>query len=359
MAWTRRLVVQESLFTAAAFTSACYAYYVVAVWGLQDYLVEGPLRSYLTSPAVHLELLVIGLLFGALIAVINRWTDTSRMRRWPVLPLVAWRTVLHLVALVFSTAVLVPLVLTFVMPWESLAQLFRAMTPRATVSFALFVAGSVLAINLALEVARMIGPGHLWRLMSGRYLRPRDEERVFLFMDLEGSTAIAETLGHRRYSALMQECFRDLTEVVVRYGASVYQYVGDEVVLSWPADDGKPSGHRSVQAFFAYRDALRRKGEEYVTRFGSVPDFRGGIDAGAVTVSEVGDVKREIVYHGDVLNTAARLLELGKARGERLVASRPVGEEAVAQGAAAARWQEEVTLRGKREPVEAFGLDAS
>ena len=67
MAWTRRLVAQESLFTAVTFTAACYGYYVVAVWGLQDYMMEGSLRTYLTSPAVHLELLVIGLRYGALI----------------------------------------------------------------------------------------------------------------------------------------------------------------------------------------------------------------------------------------------------------------------------------------------------
>ena len=359
MAWTRRLVAQESLFTAATFTAACYGYYVVAVWGLQDYMVDGPLRAYLTSPAVHLELLVIGLLYGALIGLINRWTDTPRTRRWPALALVACRTVLHLAALAAATGVLIPLVVAFVMPWEGLVQLFRVMTPRATLSFGLFVTGAVLAINLALEVARMLGPGNLWRLITGRYLRPRDEERIFLFMDLEGSTATAEALGHRRYSALIQECFRDLTEVVLRYDASVYQYVGDEVVLSWPVREGSPSAHRSVEAFFAYRGALQRKRERYRTRFGAAPDFRGGIDAGPVTVSEVGDVKREIVYHGDVLNTAARLLELGKTRGERLVVSAPVGEVAVARGAAAARWQEAVRLRGKRDPVEVYGLDAS
>ena len=193
--------------------------------------------------------------------------------------------------------------------------------------------------------------------MWGRYRRPRGEERVFLFMDLEDSTGTAEALGHRRYSALIQECFRDLTTVVLRHEAVIYQYVGDEVVLSWSGQQAR-SPEKSVRAFFAYREMLAAKAEHYQATFGATPRFRGGIDMGEVTVTEVGDVKREIVYHGDVLNTAARLLEASKGHGDRLMVSRSVGAEAVAEGVASATWEGELELRGKRERVSAYGLEA-
>ena len=99
-----------------------------------------------------------------------------------------------------------------------------------------------------------------------------------------------------------------------------------------------------------------RKEEAYEVRFGMVPEFRGGIDVGAVTVIEVGDVKREIAYHGDVLNTAARLLELCKTRGEELVVSRAVGEAVEEDTEVHTSWHEEVSLRGKRERIEAYSL---
>ena len=75
-----------------------------------------------------------------------------------------------------------------------------------------------------------------------------------------------------------------------------------------------------------------------------------------MTVIEVGDVKREIVYHGDVLNTAARLLELCKTRNEGLVVSQAVGEAVDKDAKVHAIWHEDVLLRGKREHVEVYSL---
>jgi adenylate cyclase len=144
----------------------------------------------------------------------------------------------------------------------------------------------------------------------------------------------------------------------MRYDASVYQYVGDEVVLTWPWGGAGRRERESVHAFFAFRSLLDANRSAYESRFGAMPEFRGGIDLGPVTVIEVGDVKREIVYHGDVLNTAARLLELCKRRGDGLVVSRTVGEAVEDDRALQATWREPVSLRGKREPVDACGLQA-
>jgi len=245
---------------------------------------------------------------------------------------------------------------TLIHSWEVLTSVFQAVNPRYMWSTAIYMVLVVGAINFALEVERVVGPGNLWRLLAGSYRRPSEEERVFLFMDLKGSTTIAEELGHKRYSELLQECYRDLTEVIIRYEAAIYQYVGDEVVMSWLCTDRAESERTSVQAFFAYQRALMWKREAYEVRFGMVPEFRGDIDVGTVTVIEVGDVKREIAYHGDVLNTAARLLELCKTRGEELVVSHTVGELVEQDTEVRASWHEEVPLRGKRERIEAYSL---
>lgn len=62
---------------------------------------------------------------------------------------------------------------------------------------------------------------------------PREEDRIFLFLDLNSSTVLAEELGHIRYSELSKCCLADLALSVKKYKATVYQYVGDEAVLSW------------------------------------------------------------------------------------------------------------------------------
>ena len=356
MKWKTRLIMRESIFTSAAFTIASYSYYLFAFLGIQDHFAEGPLKEYMTSWAVHVEFLLVGILFGGLIGVINRVTDTPRLRSRPIGQVVLYRTILYLASLSVVSCLVGIVFLTLILPWEVMVSMFQAMTPRYTLSFAIWITLVVGAINFTLEIERVIGSGNLWRLFIGRYRRPREEERVFLFMDLKGSTTIAEELGHRKYSELLQECYRDLTQVVMRYEAAIYQYVGDEVVMSWLCANRTERSRTSVQTFFAYQRALNKKKEVYKARFGMLPEFRGGIDVGAVTVIEVGDVKREIVFHGDVLNTAARLLELCKTRDEGLVVSRPVGEAVAHDDDVHANWNEKVPLRGKRKSVEAYSL---
>ncbi len=348
--------MRESAFTAVAFTVAVYFYYLIAFWGIQDHFTEGPLRDYMTSRAVHLELLLAGILIGGLIGVINRIIETPRLRRKPVGQVVLFRTVLYLVSLSVVFGMIFLVYVTLIRSREVLANVFQAITPRYMWSFIIYFVLVVGAINFALEVERVVGPGNLWRLFVGSYRRPRDEERVFLFMDLKGSTTIAEELGHQRYSEFLQECYRDLTEVIIRYEAAIYQFVGDEVVMSWLCRDRAERERTSVQAFFAYQKVLLAKNEVYTLQYGIAPEFRGGIDVGAVTVIEIGDVKREIAYHGDVLNTAARLLELCKTRGEELMVSRTVGESVEQDTEVRASWHEEIPIRGKRKRIEAYSL---
>lgn len=359
MNWKSKLILRESAFTAITFTVVAYSYYLIAFWGIQDHFSESLLKEYMISPYVHVELLLFGTLFGMLIGVINRITDTPRFRNKPVGLIVLLRTALYMISLSLAAGVVLAVFILFIYPGEKMLNLFMVMTPRYTISFIIWIILVVSGINFLLEIERIVGSGNIWRLLIGRYRRPREEERIFLFMDLKGSTTIAEKLGHKQYSELLQECYRDLTRVVMRYEAAIYQYVGDEVVLSWPFLDKDKQKRASVQTFFDYQKALLHKKELYINRFEHAPEFRGGIDVGAVTVIEIGDVKREIVYHGDVLNTAARLLEVCKARDNRLVVSQVVGEVVVRGKEFHTSWNENVKLRGKREPVAAYGLQSN
>lgn len=351
-----RLMLRDCAFTAVAFTAALYLYYVVAFWGLRDHFVDGPIKQYLTSPAVHVEFVLTGVLFGALLGVIDRIAESPGIRRRSFIQVVALRTALCAAAFAVVWAIVLWVFLAWIWSWADVVANLRSMTLPYVASLVLWFVLSVVAINFLLEIRHLAGAGNGWRLLVGRYRRPRDEERVFLFMDLKGSTNAAEALGHRRYSEFIQECFKDLDPVALRYHASIYQYVGDEVVMSWPCEGTGDARLRSVRAFFAFERALAERRERYERRFDLAPEFRGGIDVGPVTATEIGDVKRAIAYHGDALNTAARLLELCKARGDRLVVSSAVGEAARADPGVRATWKGEVALRGKPRPVEVQSL---
>lgn len=159
-----------------------------------------------------------------------------------------------------------------------------------------------------IEIDKKLGQGNLWLYLIGRFYKPHEERRIFMFLDLKSSTTIAEKIGHYKFSQLIQDCFRDLS-VVERYSTEVYQYVGDEVVLTWPDKVGIKNDNY-IKAFFAFQKKLSSKSKYYVKKYGIVPEFKAGVNVGPCTVAEVGELKREICYHGDTLNTAARVESL-------------------------------------------------
>ncbi|MGV7225002.1 MAG: adenylate/guanylate cyclase domain-containing protein [Nitrospinales bacterium] len=157
-----------------------------------------------------------------------------------------------------------------------------------------------------LQVSDKFGQGVLISFLLGKYHRPKEDDRIFMFMDLKSSTTYAEKLGHIKYSQFIQDCFFDITDVISKYDAKIYQYVGDEVVLSWSIKEGIEHGH-CINTFFAYDSLLKSKKNYYQNKYGIIPEFKAGLHLGKVTVAEVGEIKKELAYHGDVLNTVARI----------------------------------------------------
>ena len=150
------------------------------------------------------------------------------------------------------------------------------------------------------------GKGVFLKMLLGRYKKPQEEKRIFMFLDLKSSTTIAEKLGHFKYSQLIQDCFYDLNEIVPKYSAEIYQYVGDEAVLSWPYKKGL-ANNNCVKMYFEFAQALKTKEDYYNNKYGLTPLFKAGLHGGTLMVAEVGVVKKELAFHGDVINTSARI----------------------------------------------------
>jgi adenylate cyclase len=217
-----------------------------------------------------------------------------------------------------------------------------------------FVAGVVGALFI-LQMNRMIGANVLGYFVAGIYHRPRLEERIFLFLDLANSTQLAERLGSDRFFELLRRFVDDLSEPVLATNGEIYQYAGDEVVITWPMATGLHAAN-CIRCFFAIGQAISSKSASYERDFGLVPSFRGGLHGGAVTAGELGDLRQQIVFVGDILNTAARLEEYAKRQDLELVVSHavlarlklPPGIESVSVG--------DLALRGKEAGVAAYRL---
>ncbi len=177
-----------------------------------------------------------------------------------------------------------------------------------------------LIISFINHVNKKYGPGIVIPLLLGHYRNPIEEERIFMFMDLKSSTATAEALGHLKYSAFIRDCFFDINEILYPYRAQVYQYVGDEIVVTWPESEGLKD-QLCIRFYFACINQFKKRADYYLANYGLLPDFKAGLHTGIVTAVEIGEVKRDIAYHGDTLNTAARIQSVCNQYGKSFLIS--------------------------------------
>ncbi len=171
-----------------------------------------------------------------------------------------------------------------------------------------------------LQLSCKVGQNGFGNILRGKYHVPQEEKRIFMFLDLNSSTTIAEKLGDELYHQLLRDFFADMAEPILNNQGEIYQYVGDEAVVAWDHQDGIVD-NRCIRCYFDIIENIKRNQQKYIRRYGFVPSFSAGLHSGKVVAGEVGVLKREITYSGDVLNTTARILSKGKEIGAGIISS--------------------------------------
>jgi adenylate cyclase len=214
-------------------------------------------------------------------------------------------------------------------------------------AFVIYWTAIVILTQIFMQVRDSFGYGVLPNFILGRYNKPKEECRIFMFLDLKSSTTIAEKLGHIQYHNLLNDFFDDINDSIIFTKGSIYQYIGDEITVSWSMENGIES-ENCLRCFFSIRDKIENNSARYMGRFGLVPDFKAGLHCGNITIGEVGVIKKEIVFTGDVLNTASRIQELCNTYGERLLVSKELIDVLQIENRYSIQKIDEVTLKGKR-----------
>jgi adenylate cyclase len=215
----------------------------------------------------------------------------------------------------------------------------------------------VVLANLVLGITNIIGPRAFLNFVIGRYHRPVEESRFVLFVDIAGSTGLAERLGGITIHRFLDRTFRLLTLAVVDYRGEVLNYVGDEVIVTWRESSGAIDC-RPLRCFVAMRDELSRASSQLQREFGAAPRIRGSLHFGPVIVGEIGDIKRAIVFNGDVMNTAARLEELSRNVEGGFLASRAAMDRFSSAPPFAVRELGRLPIRGRADGIDVVGIDA-
>ena len=209
---------------------------------------------------------------------------------------------------------------------------------------------------LVLQINEKYGQGIFLKMIKGDYHRPKVETRIFMFLDIRSSTAMAERLGHVRWFELLNNFFNDITEPILDTRGEIYQYVGDEIIVHWSTKNGL-DGSNCLHCFFEISKRMEALGAKYQAAYGVIPRFKAAVHCGNVTIGEIGKIKKDIVFTGDVLNTTARIQELCNEYHVDLLVSQDVIERLPEASEFVIKPVGYIELRGKQTPVSIFAVN--
>jgi adenylate cyclase len=330
---------------------------VYRLMGLEEYeriRVVEPIRYHVAFIQSTIAGMAIGIILGILDIFLSR--SNLRKRSFGFLVMIKGLIYIGSIILVLSLIHLITGILDKNTIQHELIELKKFYSQGFLLSMLIYALFISFLISFIKQVNQKFGPGILAPMLLGKYYTPKQEDRIFMFLDLRASTTYAEKIGHVLYSEMIQDCFYDLATQVESYRAEIYQYVGDEAVLTWKIKNGLQD-HNCMKMFFAFDDQLKSRSEYYAEKYGFVPEFKAGVNSGLVMVAEVGEIKKEIAYHGDVLNTGARIQGQCNLYGKNLL----ISEHLKNQLADAREFDISIIgameLKGKTELVSVYSVD--
>lgn len=316
------------------------------------------LSGVVYSLVVYGERPHVGALFSIFIAmpiiVFERRLVLSRYRNWlhglatPSFLLLSLATYYGLMVAGFVTGGYVLKVSGMI--HETWGQIF--ILPLNVVFYTFAVTGSIVFV---LRVRDLLGSDIFTSLLTGRYRKPVNEERVFLFIDLVGSTSFAEKHGDLRTQEFLGALFTTLAEPVRRYRGTIDDYIGDAVIITWPLQRGITDA-RCIACVFDIIDQIEANADRWMSQFGQMPRLRAALHGGEIITAEIGVDHHKIAYFGDTVNTTARLESLCRSLGRPILISQDLAQRMTIPPTIHAEYLGEHGLRGRGQPIGVIAL---
>ena len=322
-------------------------------------LMFGLLYNYLYYPHSLTEFLEAGsisILIGLFIGILEEFVFKKTFGKISFLSVTVIRTLLY--------SLIISLILSFVLSIEisfieqisysdAVIQYLKSPLFKRDFLFSLIF---IFLILFIFQVIQLIGRANFFKLLLGVYHQPREVFRIFMFLDIKGSTTIAEKLDNKTYSSFIKDFFNDVSDAIILYEGEVYEYVGDEIIVVWPI---RKSNLDCIRCFFKMIEIIEKKSAYYHSRYGLVPEFKAGIHAGEVVITEVGKQKKELVYHGDVLNTTSRIEGKCNELEQQLLISEDMLGHLDFEKEFIVEEKGEIELRGKAQRLHLYGVQVS
>jgi adenylate cyclase len=319
-------------------------------------LLFGMVYNYLFYPHSLTEFLeagVISILIGLMVGILEEFVFKNFFESIPFLFVTFIRTFFYslLTSVVLCLVLSIEISITGnISYWEAVLQYLQSALFQRDFLFSFFF---IILMLFVTQVTLLIGRANFFRLLFGLYHQPREVVRIFMFVDLSGSTSIAEKLTNKAFSGLIRDYFYDVSDAIMLYHGEIQQYAGDEIIVAWPL---RGDNLNCIRSFFKMVEIIERKRKVYLEKYGIVPTFKAAIHAGRVVVTSVGKQKKDIVYHGDVLNTTSRIEKKCNELHQQLLISADMlkyldpGKEFTVEATG------EIELRGKANKLMLYGV---
>ena len=287
----------------------CYALIEHSVMGGSEvYPYSGnPYNFFTVLPLITTACLLMGLFFGTMEVIFFNKLFRNRPFREKMIFKTLITLLFTLVLLIGLTSVITSVSLKVSIFHPDVIASVSAFVGRSAFWVIVIYGGVITVLSLFVnEVSDYLGGSVFNNFFTGKYHHAKEEERIFMFLDMKSSTTIAEKLGHVEYFKLLNKYYYDTTNAIIQTSGEVYQYAGDEIIVSWNLKSGLKNNN-CIRCFYLMKETFRKQSERYVELFGLAPEFKAGFHYGNVTTGEIGTLKKEIFFTGDVMNTTARI----------------------------------------------------
>lgn len=214
---------------------------------------------------------------------------------------------------------------------------------------------SSIIIVFLFQLDDLLGDGVFRKYLLGFYHQPKVQQTVVMFLDIKASTTITEQMGDARYYAFLDDFFHAVSRPILENRGEIYKYVGDQIIICWPEAKGVKDS-RCVKCFFDISDAIEKNRPYFMEKYGMTPPFRAALHVGPVVVALIGDIRKEIVYNGDVLNTTSRLEAVCSTYKTDLIVSGPLMEKLQIPSQFTQELLGCATLKGKMQPMDVYAV---
>lgn len=270
----------------------------------------------------------MGLVTGSFIALNEVWHKGIDMRHMKFRTVVSFKSFLYFTFFIFIIILVISIQRSIaininLIDYFNSSYFYNFIWHEDLLAMIIYALSGTIIIIFINQISRKMGQGVLWNFISGKYHKAREEERIFMFMDLTNSTSLAEDLGDIDYNKLLNDFFFDITESIMSNYGEIYRYVGDEVVVSWRPNKGLKNAH-CLRTFFDAKKAIHSNREKYLNSYGLVPTFTAGYHIGNVIVGEIGEIKSQISFIGNVMYETAEIEKSCKKNGVSALISEPL-----------------------------------